>query len=160
MPRKSDPKPAAASTTKPKPKPAGRPKAGTSASGTGGAKPQTRTPKMVQFMAEVYHGWMEHTELLGVIPISGKNRDDAYAQADALYHHNWRPFLPAGRRYDRELLEIRIRPLAEWNKRAATLLSKATVKLAAAQAAEAAKAKKPTRRRRAKATPKPVAKAS
>ncbi|MBT3328271.1 MAG: hypothetical protein HN396_18765 [Gemmatimonadales bacterium] len=115
---------------------------------------------MVQFMAEVYHGWMEHTELLGVIPISGKNRDDAYAQADALYHHNWRPFLPAGRRYDRELLEIRIRPLAEWNKRAATLLSKATVKLAAAQAAEAAKAKKPTRRRRAKATPKPVAKAS
>jgi hypothetical protein len=142
MPRKSDPKPTATSTAK------------------STATPKARTPKTVQFMAEVYHGWMEHTELLGVIPISGKNRDDAYAQADALYHHNWKPFLPSGRRYDREQLEIRIRPLAEWNKRAATVMSKATVKLEAAQAAEAAKAKRPTRRRRAKATPKPVAKAS
>ena len=142
MSRLTDPKPATTSTARP------------------AAKPKTRTPKTVQFMAEVYHGWMEHTELLGVIPISGKNRDDAYAQADALYHHNWRPFLPAGRRYDREQLEIRIRPLAEWNKRGETVMSKATVKLEAGQAAEAAKAKKPTRRRRAKATPKPVAKAS
>ena len=142
MSRLTDPKPATTSTARP------------------AAKPKTRTPKTVQFMAEVYHGWMEHTELLGVIPISAKNRDDAFRQADALYHHNWKPFLPPGRRYDPAQLEIRIRPLAEWNKRAGTLLSKATVKLEAAQATEAAKAKKPTRRRRAKPKPKPVAKAS
>jgi hypothetical protein len=142
MPKRTDPKPATTSTARP------------------AAKPKTRTPKTVQFMAEVYHGWMEHTELLGVIPISGKNRDDAFSQADALYHHNWRPFLPAGRRYDREQLEIRIRPLAEWNKRGETVMSKATVKLEAAQAAEAAKANKPVRRRKAKPKPAPAAKAS
>jgi hypothetical protein len=157
MPKRTEPKPSTATSTT---KQTAKPKPGASTSGTRASATKTRTPKTVEFMAEVYHGWMEHTELLGVIPISGKNRDDAYHQADALYHHNWKPFLPAGRRYDRELLEIRIRPLAEWNKRAATVMSRATVKLEAAQAAEAAKAKNPTRRR-AKPKPKPVtAKAS
>ena len=138
MPRKSDPKVAAGATAK---KATAKPGAGTSAS-------KTRTPRVVEFMAEVYHGYMEHTELLGVIPISGKNRDDVYAQADALYHHGWKPFVAPGRRYDREQLEIRIRPLAEWTKRGAMLLTKATVKLEAAQATEAAAAAKPKRRKR------------
>ena len=145
MPRKSDPKVAAGATAK---KATAKPGAGTSAS-------KTRTPRVVEFMAEVYHGWMEHTELLATIPISGKNRDDVYAQADALYHHRWKPFVAPGRKFDPEQLEIRIRPMAEWTKRATTLLAKATVRLEAAQAAEAAKAAKPKRRKR-KPKPPPV----
>jgi hypothetical protein len=150
MPRKSDPKPAAAAAAKkPTTKPTTKPKPATLAS-------KARTPRTVEYMAEVFHGWMEHTELLGVIPITAKSRDDVYAQADALYHHNWKPFVTPGRKFDREQLEIRIRPLAEWAKRATTLLAKATVKLEAARATEAAKAAKP-KRRKPKPKPKPTA---
>ena len=77
---------------------------------------------MARYIAEVFHTYIDHGELLAAIPIEAKSRKQAYEIADDLFHYPWKPFLT--RRVKPEDVEIKITPETTWKRRASTILSK------------------------------------
>lgn len=149
MPRAAGTKTSTTTRTKSPAETATKPRTAKSKSAATGSAAKTREPRAPNYMVEVFHDWYEHSELLGVIPITAKDKDEAFKIADALYHVPWTPYVPPMKQFDAERCEMRVWTVSEWQNRAAATLSKGKAKLAKVEAAEAAKPKRPKRTRKA-----------